>query len=481
MRRPAVFVVLVLLLVSAFGASSARAYPVDFRDTQVASGLVLPIALVCVPDGRMFVGEIGGTIRLVKNGVVSPKPMTQLSVENFEEQGLLGMALHPDFPNRPYLYVLYTPLTGHPKNNTHRISQFTVAGDTLISGREIILHSTLPTGEGYHVGGCLRFGPDGRLYASVGENGYNGTKDYPQQLSRLEGKIIRINIDGSIPPSNPFYSTAGAKREIFERGLRNPFRFTFQPGTGLMFINDVGPNTSTSEDEINVGSAGTNFGFPTVLGTVIPPPAGMTNPIHSTIVGSGACETGGVFYNGLRFPPEYQNSYFWFDHSRGQIHRMVLGTGNSIVSVTKPWGLTATTGWGYGPVDLELGFDGSLYYTSYDPGSIRKIEYTFTGTAGATPPPLGAGTRLEVNSPNPFALATQIPFTLALAGRARLEVYDVSGRLVAVLSDETLPAGPHSVSWTGRDQSGARVPPGVYLLRLEASGLSLTRRVALIR
>lgn len=457
----------------------ALAYPTDFVDELVAGVPGAPVVFVCAPDGRFFVGSIFGTIHEVAaNGALNPTPMLTLAVENFEEQGLLGMALDPGFPAEPYLYLLYTPPGATQSNLFHRISRFDVSGSTISAGSEVVLHATLPTGNGYHVGGGLAVGTDGRLYAAVGENGYDGAFSYPQQLGRLEGKVIRINRDGSIPNDNPFFATPGARQEIYQLGYRNPFRIAIQPATGLVWANDVGSNFFSAYDEINVGGAGANFGFPTVEGSVGSPPPGVSNPIRAIQRGTGSCIAGGAFYTGGAFPDEYDGNYFWLEHLRGQISRMVLGAGNSVVSVTEPWGATASGGWYSGAVDLRMGVDGALYYCTYDPGQLRRIRYAGAVSAPGSDP---AATRLAAPSPNPFASATQIHFTLARTGHVRLEVFDPAGRRIDVLEDGVVGAGAHVSTWSGRDLEGRSVATGVYLIRLEAEGQVHHRRVAVTR
>src|SRR6185436_2808401 len=155
------------------------------------------------------------------------------------ERGLLGVAFDPSFAVNQFVYVYYTATSPSTHN---RISRLTAAGDVAVPGSEVpILDLNDLSGATNHNGGAIHFGPDGKLYAAVGENA-NGAN--AQTLSNLLGKILRINSDGSIPTDNPFFGTAtGQNRAIWALGLRNPFTFTFQPGTGRMFINDVGQNT----------------------------------------------------------------------------------------------------------------------------------------------------------------------------------------------------------------------------------------------
>jgi glucose/arabinose dehydrogenase len=478
MRRAAAVVAL-LSCAAALAPPPASAYPTGFVDELVAAVPGGPVVFVCSPDGRYFVGDVFGSIyEVASNGTLNPAPMLTLTVENFEEQGLLGMALDPGFPESPFVYVLYTPPGTSPSNSFHRVSRFQVVGSTIPAATEVVLHSTMPTAGGYHVGGGLVFGPDGRLYASVGENAYDGAQPYPQQLGRLEGKILRIGSDGSIPADNPFVGTPGALPEIYQLGLRNPLRFSFQPSTGLLWVNDVGGNVPTSRDEINRGGPGANFGFPLVEGIVPSPPPGVTNPVHDTQRNNGTAATGSAFYTGGPFPDGYDGNYFWLDHVRGRINRMVLNPDNTVASVTIPWGATASGGWFSGGVDLKMGLDGALYYCTFDPGQLRRIRFV---APVSVPEGAALPAALEPPSPNPFAGATQVRFALGAAAEVRLGVFDLAGRRIATLADGRLAAGSHVATWSGRDFDGRSVAPGVYLVRLETGGRAFTRRVARIR
>jgi quinoprotein glucose dehydrogenase len=188
-------------------ARGAAAYPANFVDATFVTGLSEPIALAWSPDGTtLFIAQRGGAVKVRVAGVVSTA--LTLSVQLFEEQGLLGMALHPDFPNTPYVYLLYTPGSNPQDHGFQRISRFTWNPTAKTLGSELILHSTLPTGLGYHVAGCLRTTRDGYLYATDGENGDGGV--FAQDLTHPAGKMIRLTLAGTIPASNPFVFTPSA-------------------------------------------------------------------------------------------------------------------------------------------------------------------------------------------------------------------------------------------------------------------------------
>ena len=451
----------------------AQTHPLGFDDVLVAGGLTQPTALVMTPSAKLLVGQRGGVIRVIDHGVLLPKPMLTLNVETFDEQGLLGLALHPSYPSSPYLFVFYTPFTGQQTGNFNRVARFTIQADTVVAGSELLILGDIPSGLGFHIGGCLRTTADNRLWVSIGENGL-GTLA-PRQPSRLEGKLLRLNLDGSAPGDNPFYGVPGRRWEIYQMGLRNPFRFQVQPGTLQPFVNDVG---STQWEEVNRGPAGTDFGFPTYEGVVTSPPAGVVNPIYTYRTNGNGSITGSAFYTGTQFPAAYVGNYFFLDHSRGQIGRIVLDGANNVVATTFPWGTTAGFGWGNGPVDLMMGIEGALYYTQYAGNQVRKITYgPQVGVGPQTPSPLS----LQRPSPDPSEGPVALRFSLPASGRVQLRVFDVEGRIVRTIVQESRDANTYTELWDGTDASGVTVPPGVYLARVEAGGAVRSQRLVRLR
>src|SRR3954469_2014663 len=247
------FLFLALLAVS-FQLKAAT-LPSGFTESQFGSNLNgTPTAMAFAPDGRLFVCLQTGQLRVIKNGALLAAPFVSLAVDSSGERGLLGVTFDPNFASNQFVYVYYTT-NAAPIHN--RISRFTANGDVAAAGSEVILVDLDNLTATNHNGGAIHFGPDGKLYAAVGENANSANS---QTLSNRLGKILRINPDGTIPTDNPFFSTAaGANRSIWALGLRNPFTFGFQPGTGRMFINDVGQSTW---EEINDGIAGSNYGWP---------------------------------------------------------------------------------------------------------------------------------------------------------------------------------------------------------------------------
>jgi glucose/arabinose dehydrogenase len=336
--------------------ATAANLPSGFTEVRVGDNLSgAPTAMAFAPDGRLFVCQQNGQLRVIKNGSLLGTPFVSLTVDSSGERGLLGIAFDPNFAVNHYVYVYYTDATS-PIHN--RVSRFTAAGDTATPGSEVvILDLDNLSSATNHNGGAIHFGPDGKLYIGVGEN-RNGANS--QTLSNLLGKILRINSDGTIPTDNPFYNSAtGNNRAIWALGFRNPFTFAFQPGTTRLFINDVGQSTW---EEINDGIAGSNYGWPITEGPTSNP--AFRSPIyyygHGTSDTTGCAIVGGAFYNPpvLQFSSSYTGKYFFADLCSGWIR------------VFDPAAGTAT-GFATGisnPVDLHVGPDGALYYLAQGSG-----------------------------------------------------------------------------------------------------------------
>jgi glucose/arabinose dehydrogenase len=326
--------------------------PQGFTQTPFAQGFGSQLtALTIAADGRLFVTEKEGAVRVVKNGALLPQPFTTLAVLSGGERGLLGVALSPVVGVTGSLYVYYTTAEGGAHN---RLSRFTIFGDVAGSAEEVLVDlPPLSTAEN-HNGGALAFGPDGKLYLAVGDNA-NGT--LAPLLTSPFGKILRFNADGTIPTDNPFFSQAsGVNRAIWARGLRNPYTFAFQPGTGRMHINDVGLD---SWEEIDLGRAGANYGWPATEGATADP--AYDSPIFTYAHGGsptlfdGDAIVGGAFYDPPTplFGAAYAGSYFFADYGAGWIHRLDPNAPDA-------YAFARTGG---APTNLAVGTDGALYVT----------------------------------------------------------------------------------------------------------------------
>ena len=305
-----------------------------FRVRRVGTGFVQPLGLIALPDntGRVLVAEQAGRIRILDpaTGTIDPTPLLDISatISSGGERGLLGLALAPDFTSSRLVYVNVTNLAGDTEIRAYRAAPAAAA-----SPADIILTYAQPFAN--HNGGWIEFGPDGFLYIGSGDGGSGGDpQDNAQNRNNLLGKILRIDVrsdafpsdatrDYAIPPTNPFASGGGAP-EIFALGLRNPFRNSFDPVTGNLYIGDVGQNAIEEIDLIRPTDIGLNFGWARLEGTRTfngQPPAGATPPVaeyaHGTGPAQGLSVTGGYVYRG---PVEsLQGQYIFGDFVRGAI------------------------------------------------------------------------------------------------------------------------------------------------------------------
>ncbi|HMJ11117.1 MAG TPA: PQQ-dependent sugar dehydrogenase [Polyangiaceae bacterium] len=331
--------------------------PAGFTQETVASGITNPTAMQFAPDGRLFVCQQNGNLRVIKNGQLLATPFLTVPVSSVGERGLLGVTFDPNFASNRFVYVYYTATTPAIHN---RVSRFTANGDVAAAGSEtILLDLNNLSSATNHNGGALHFGNDGKLYIGVGENA-NGAN--AQTLNNLLGKILRINSDGSIPTDNPFYNTAtGNNRAIWALGLRNPFTFDFQRTTGRMFINDVGQNTW---EEINDGISGSNYGWPTTEGNTTDPR--FRGPVfvygHSGSGITGCSINGGVFYNPsvTQFPSSYVGKFFFADYCGSWIRVL-----DPVTRTAADFATQIPT-----PVDLKVGPDGALYFLGRGNGGV---------------------------------------------------------------------------------------------------------------
>lgn len=332
--------------------------PPGFTQAQVATGLANPTAMEFAPDGRLFVAEQGGSLRVIKGDALLPAPFVRLNVDSSGERGLLGVTFDPAFPVNHFVYAYYTTATA-PVHN--RVSRFIADGDVAVPGSETVLLDLDNLGAApFHNGGAIHFGVDGKLYVGVGENTVGANA---QSLNNRLGKLLRINSDGSIPADNPFFNQAsGANRSIWALGLRNPFTFAVQPGSGRIFINDVGSNRF---EEINDGVAGANYGWPATEGPTTDPR--FRSPLFAYEHDTACAISGGTFYNpaSVRFPSSFVGDYFFADLCGGWIRRLDPATG--IVTDFA----TALPNF---PVDVKVDAGGRLYFLSRGDAAVYRID-----------------------------------------------------------------------------------------------------------
>ncbi len=398
MKLAIVWIVSVCLVIQAY----AQTFPGNFSREQVGGTISNPTVIAFALDGRIFVAQQSGTLMVIKNGTQLATPFLTLSVTSTGERGLIGIALDPDFVTNNFIYLYYTINTAPLKN---RISRFTANGDVAAVGSEqIILELDNLSTATNHNGGALAFGTDGKLYVAVGDN---ANSSFPQNLDTYHGKILRINKDGSAPSDNPFFSRASEQgKRIWAYGLRNPYTFSIQPGTGKILVNDVGQNAWEEINDVSVG--GRNFGWPTTEGPTTNP--SFASPLyaynHTTGTPTGCAITGGTYFNpsNTNYPTTYIGKFFFQDYCSNWIYFIdpTLATPTATVFGTNVGGTS---------LSLMTGTDGNLYYLSRAQQRLYRIKYTtptiapsiiqqptslsvsvgqpatFSVTASGTPPP----------------------------------------------------------------------------------------------
>jgi glucose/arabinose dehydrogenase len=327
----------------ACGSDATSSLPIGsgVRLAEVATGLSFPLYLTTPPGDvhRLFIVEKTGAIRIVKDGTLLPAPFLDLSaqVSGGSEQGLLGLAFPPDYATSGRFVVHYTD----PAGNT-RLSVFQLSGDPDVAnpaGEQVILTADQPFSN--HNGGQIAFGPDGFLYLGLGDGGGgNDPEGRGQDLSDLLGSILRLDVSPgnsyTVPPDNPFVGQQPATRpEIWSYGLRNPWRFSFDRGTGDLYIGDVGQDML---EEIDVAPAsegsgkGVNYGWSIMegnrcLGGGSCDQSGLTLPVYQYGHAGGNCSViGGYVYRGSAIP-DLQGTYFFGDFCSGVVHSLRYAQG----------------------------------------------------------------------------------------------------------------------------------------------------------
>jgi glucose/arabinose dehydrogenase len=447
LREIALLPMLALCVPSCDGPGGTQEYvePITLPN-QFVDGLVTkvtnPTALAFVPDGRLLITSQNGTVRVFKNGSLLSGPAIDLTSKicNNSERGVLGVAIDPDFASNKFVFLYYTfKKNGNCNTNdaangpVNRVSRFTynLNNDTM-GGEQVLLDNILSLG-GNHNAGDIHFGADGKLYISVGDSGCQlnngsacgGGNKNATSKSILNGKMLRINNDGSIPSDNPWVGQAGARRcgepgtdpgyelsgnkpcvETYAWGLRNPFRFAFNPAGTTFYIDDVGQNVS---EEIDQGAKNANYGWPTregwcANGQDCSGPSGdhgFTEPLFSWDRNNGGPTGGCKSITGGAFVPSgvfgaYAGKYLFSDYVCGKIFAF---DGNTVATFATALGGSSAVDLVFGP-----GSQGgtSLYYTTYaGGGEIHEIR--FTGTANR--PPTAKIAANPTSGPTPLAVA----------------------------------------------------------------------------
>ena len=479
-----VFRLTLLFLVSAWVLPAKAQITVENAFPDLSFDLPVDIQDPGDGSGRLFVAELkSGLVKVFLDDETTDQSDVFLDLSDDVrtsngEEGLLGLAFDPNYETNGYFYVYYS--ASNPRRSVvERYTASPPSGNTADpeSGL-VIMEVNQPYGN--HNGGQLAFGPaDGYLYIGLGDGGSGGDPDdNGEDLATLLGSILRIDVDGAtentpytIPADNPFAgNTQGVREEIYAYGLRNPWRFSFDPQTNRLWAGDVGQG---SREEIDVIESGENYGWNTMEGTLCHQPLngcsmeGRALPVWEYGRSEGRSITGGYVYRGTRVP-DLVGWYVYADFETRRIWALAYD-GNEVTENEElmrvdfgipAFGVNATQ-------ELYIaGFDGNIY------------RFNGSRTTATEDDLLPASATLGASFPNPAYSSTQIPFSLERSAHVEIKTYDALGRETEQLVDSVLPAGAHQVDWSlPLDRA-----PGVYYYSLILDGKVIgTRGVLVVR
>jgi glucose/arabinose dehydrogenase len=370
-------------------AIKAIKVPPGYKYEILAMGnLPEPVFLKFGPDGRLWYTGRRGNIwaydfKTQKSDEVATLKVCWEPIPGREsnERGLHGIEFDPDYAHNGQIYVYYSPVYDNAWSN--RVARFTVDNPSrasgLKSGSEKVLLEWISS-KGFHQGGALAYNShDGKLYVTVGDNNvsgdtekfYNDPKNPPQVLSDLRGKVLRINLDGSIPKDNPFVGQADAHPAVFTWGHRNPYSINLDPENGRVYVGEVGYDRKEDFEEINYIQAGHNYGWPRCIGPNIGtyggdcPIPNATLPWIYWIHEGGANATSGPLYRPTGgtndFPKDFHGGMFYADYVRRWVRFAPVDAGSNTVLKTQPF----ATGFTGGILAMTEGPDGGIYLAEY--------------------------------------------------------------------------------------------------------------------
>ena len=505
----------------------AQVVPDGITVEPLATGLSVPTGFDFLPDGRViYVEQLTARVRVltVGTGVQATPVISVAGVNAGGERGLLGIAVDPRYPDPPYLYLYYD--LASPQSI--RISRYTLSGNLDGSGGDLVAAAAsrydvvdgIPDAASNHNGGTVRFGLDGLLYASLGDDASMCSAQTPGfrgAILRLEtrtlpagaGRAFRAQVT---PADNPFASSSdSAARLVAAYGLRNPFRMQLDKATGDFVIGDVGLSLREEIDILSppvalaragsawsatdvVGGAGaplgTNYGWPFREGTAVGPttcgplPPDLVPPIWDydrTSQANAAVISAGIYRASPgephRLPADHEGDLFASDYYSGVLYRLHFSGGTWAIAAPIQ-GQPSAGHWGEGfdsISDYRVGPDGALWFCRQS-GSIGRVYGPGVAGVPSGGPP-AAMLRLRVSPAvgrAEFALS-------APGGFASLRILDTSGRLVRRLEGVAAAAEPRTIVWDGRDERGSLSAPGVYVAFLDTGAKTISRRVVFLR
>ncbi len=480
-RLPICFLILLLFAVPARGQDQVVESPdasLQLEEPFPNLRFTRPVDFQTPGDGsdRIFVVEQAGVIKVFDNRSDTGSAGAFLDIKSRvrdqgNEEGLLGLAFHPNFSSNGYFFVNYT--ASSPRRTV--VARYSVDpndSDRALSSETVILEVAQPYSN--HNAGQIVFGPNGYLYVTLGDGGGGDPQDNGEDPSTLLGSILRIDVDGgspyAIPSDNPFVgNTEGYREEIYAYGLRNPWRISFDPSSGRLWAADVGQNLY---EEVNIIEKGRNYGWDVMEGLHCYEPntgcneTGLTSPVWEYSHDLGISITGGFVYRGT-LAPSLAGRYVFADYGTGRIWALAWDGSDATVEEIMDTSLAISS---FGVDEQQelyaLAFNGRIYRFTEAPPPSTSAESEELPTEVA----------LLGNYPNPFNPETTIRYALPQAGNVRLAVYDLLGHEVAVLVDEPKPAGHHATRFDAGD-----LPSGAYVYRLQAQDKIMVQIMMLVK
>ncbi len=447
-----------IIVLSFFGHSQTIALQ------SFATGFNSPVEIANAGDSRLFVVQQGGLIRILNsNGTVNATPFLNLStiISSGGERGLLGLAFHPNYTTNGFFFVNYTNTSGNTV-----IARYSVSANPNIANTTGTILMTINQPYTNHNGGSIKFGPDGYLYIGMGDGGSGGDPgNRAQNINENLGKMLRIDVNSTVAPfytspsTNPYVGVAG-NDEIWARGLRNPWKFSFNRLNGDLWIADVGQNAFEELNRIQspLPNTGLNFGWKCYEGNAIYNTTGcnpantMTFPFYQyPLYSNGTCSiTGGYVYTGSTYP-NLQNKYVFSDYCDNKI-RTIDNNGIVSTSVVFPNNDFVTFGEDY---------LGELYIAGISSGTIYKIIDTSLSNSEFDK----MGFSLY---PNP----AKESFTIKSSDEniaTKIDLFDLTGKLLLTKKLENNPENTIATNSLSK---------GMYLVTLETkNGTSYTTKL----
>ena len=484
-----------LLAVALAIAAPARG---QIKGVSLVQNLAYPIAVSQAPGDpdRLFLVSQLGTIRILESGALLPAPFLDVSSEVLfsPEQGLLGMTFDPDYASNGWFYVFLSVGSG---NGDSVVRRYKVSADPdSADPTSALTIAVLPQFSPGHKGGTVTFGPDGYLWWAPGDSNQHALA---QDLSVLYGKLLRLDVHGddfpadplrnyAIPPDNPFVGVPGVAEEIWDYGLRNPWRFSFDTLNGDLWIGDVGQFAWEEIDHEPAGSGGgRNYGWPRMEGfSCYDPPTdcddgSLTPPVHVWPHTACNAAAGGYVYRGAALPGLYGH-YFFADYCLPAIWSFRYEGG----------AVTEFTDWSVAlDVDGALKFPDSFWQD--EAGELYVVEYRAAlgevwkivpdpAYVGVSPLPVGEdGPQLGRPTPNPFRGVTRFDVRVHPGAPLDVAIFDTGGRRVRQLHRGETRSGTLALGWDGRDAEGEAVASGAYLVRARSGDRTVVERVIRVR